>query len=242
MQGFTGKKDLGLSSWGMLEHRFLQIVHDCNIKPNLAERSRREDRRICAVDRTSYWFTSISETGYGSSGTELMPVSVFIINSDCTIMIILLIKTTTFITAGTPDPVYFHWSGLTVVWHLTSSLCTPSLHNSSHRCFVKRTKKMFSLLYFMSNRILINKRRRLLWSSCLCWSVVWVANALKDASVSELSTASASSSLMSAIICLECQTLLPRPSGPRCDANPAALFWASKTSPGAHGGRAGNRY
>lgn len=95
----------------MLEHR-LRIVHDCNIKPNLAERPRREDRHIGAVDRTSYWFTSISKTGYGSSGTELMPVSVFIINSDCTIMIIMIITTT---TTGTPDPVYFHWSGLTVV-------------------------------------------------------------------------------------------------------------------------------
>lgn len=90
----------------------MQIVHDCNIKPNLAEQPRREGRHIGAVDRTSYWFTSISKTGCGSSGAELMPVYVFIINSDCTIMIIMItIKTTT----GTPDPVYFHWSGLTVV-------------------------------------------------------------------------------------------------------------------------------
>lgn len=38
---------------------------------------------------------------------------VFIINSDWTIM--MIIKTTTFITADTPGPVYVHWSGLTVV-------------------------------------------------------------------------------------------------------------------------------
>lgn len=43
----------------------------------------------------------------------LMPVSVFTINSDCTKMIIVI--KSTFLAAGTLDPVYFHWSGLTVV-------------------------------------------------------------------------------------------------------------------------------
>lgn len=105
----------------------------------------RERHHICAGDRRSYWFTSISKT-MAQVGLEVMPVSAFTLDSDCTLMVIVFKKNTT----GTCDPVYFHWSGLIVVWHLTCSLCTPFLHNSLHWCFVK--EKPFSLFYFMSKK------------------------------------------------------------------------------------------
>lgn len=62
-------------------------------------------------------------------------------------------KPTTFNTTGTRDPVYFHWSGLTVV-HLFSLY--PLFAQLFTLMFCKG--ETFSLFDSMSKRILIKKR------------------------------------------------------------------------------------
>lgn len=69
----------------------------------------------------------------------------------------------------------------------TCSLCTPFLHNTSHRCFVKNF-----FLYFMSKGILIiNKSLWHLLSSYLCFPALSARN-LRHSLVSELSIPSRS--------------------------------------------------
>lgn len=128
-----------------------------------------EGRHLCAVDRTSCRLTSISETGCGPRGG--LSSRQFLFSSR-------VHSNELIIKSPTPDPVDLHCSGLGPVWDLTSSLCPPWLHNSSQRCFVtrKKKKKLYSLLSFMSSRILINKRWWLLRCSCLCRPVLWAAN------------------------------------------------------------------